>query len=150
VRTYRNVARKYFLNTAKKKSKSGKEIYKANGSQLRYLKRNLQHIKELKAIYETNKLNIPLKKREEAYVEIITLVYEQQSTMHQTKTKSIPDRIINIHQRYVRPIVRGKEGKKVEFGSKLQVSLSYGDRFLDKLSWNNFNEGTCLVTSVEK
>jgi IS5 family transposase len=27
VRTYGNVARKYFLNTAKKKSKSGKEIY---------------------------------------------------------------------------------------------------------------------------
>jgi IS5 family transposase len=126
VRTYRNVARKYFLNTAKKKSKSGKEIYKANGSQLRYLKRNLQHIKELKAIYETNKINIPLKKREEPYVEIITLVYEQQSTMHQTKTKSIPDRIVNIHQRYVRPIVRGKEGKKVEFGSKLQVSSSNG------------------------
>jgi IS5 family transposase len=126
VRTYRNIARKAFLNTAKKKSKTSKEIYKANGSQLRYLKRNLQHIKELKAIYETNKINIPLKKREEPYVEIITLVYEQQSTMHQTKTKSIPDRIVNIHQRYVRPIVRGKEGKKVEFGSKLQVSSSNG------------------------
>ncbi len=70
--------------------------------------------------------------------------------MHQTKTKSIPDRIVSIHQRYVRPIVRGKEGKKVELGSKLQVPLHNGSAFLDKLPWNNFSEGTCLVASVEK
>ena len=117
---------------------------------MRYLKRNLQHIKELKAIYETNKINIPIKKRGAASVAITTLVYEQQSTMHQTKTNSIPDRIVSIHQRYVRPIVRGKEGKKVELGSKLQVPLHNGSAFLDKLSWNNFSEGTCLVASVEK
>ena len=35
VRTYRQLAQKDFLNTAKKKSKSRKEIYRANGSQLR-------------------------------------------------------------------------------------------------------------------
>lgn len=149
VRTYRNIARKDFLNTAKKKSKSSKEIYKANGSQLRYLKRNLAHIKELKAAYVSKDWAIPLKKRAEEYIEVMTIVYEQQSTMHRTKTKSIPHRIVNLHQRYVRPIVRGKEGKKVEFGSKLQVSLSNGFTFLDKLSWDNFNEGTCLMASVE-
>ena len=32
VRTYREIARKYFLNSAKKKRKTAKEIYKANGS----------------------------------------------------------------------------------------------------------------------
>jgi len=37
VRTYRQIARKVFLNTAKKKHKTNKEIYKSNGSQLRYL-----------------------------------------------------------------------------------------------------------------
>jgi len=41
VRTYRQLARKYFLNSAKKKRKTAKEIYKANGSQLRFLRRNL-------------------------------------------------------------------------------------------------------------
>jgi IS5 family transposase len=149
VRTYRNIARKAFLNTAKKKSKTSKEIYKANGSQLRYLKRNLGHINDLKAVYVSNGLVIPLKKRAEEYIAVMTIVYEQQNIMHQTKTKSIPNRIVNLHQRYVRPIVRGKEGKKVEFGSKLQVSLSNGYTFLDKLSWENFNEGTCLISSVE-
>ncbi|MEO6231998.1 MAG: IS5 family transposase [Ferruginibacter sp.] len=149
VRTYRNIARKAFLNTAKKKSKTNKEIYKANGSQLRYLKRNLGHINDLKAAYVSNGLAIPLKQREEEYITVMTIVYEQQSAMHQTRTKSIPNRIVNLHQRYVRPIVRGKEGKKVEFGSKLQVSLSNGYTFLDRLSWDNFNEGSCLMSSVE-
>ena len=37
---------------------------------------------------------------------------------------------------------------KVEFGSKLQVSLVDGYMFIDRLSWDAFNEGTCLQDSV--
>ena len=43
-RTYRIVARKAFLNTAKKKQKSSKVIYKSNGKQLRFLRRNLNPV----------------------------------------------------------------------------------------------------------
>lgn len=150
VRTYRQEARKDFLNTAKKKSKSAKEIYKANGTQLRYLKRNLAHINNLQLAYIEKKKAIPLKERAVEYLEIITLVYVQQNKMYTERVKKIEDRIVNIHQRYVRPIVRGKEGKKVEFGSKLQVSMVKGFAFIDKLSWDNFNEGQCLMDSVEK
>jgi hypothetical protein len=149
VRTYRNLARKDFLTTAKRKAKSSKVIYKANGSQLRYLRRNLQHINQLLEAYQLNKIDIPFDHRDEQYLQIIGTVYDQQYTMHTTKTKSIENRIVNIHQPYVRPIVRGKEGKKVEFGSKLQVSLVNGFAIIDNLSWNNFNEGQFLSTSVE-
>jgi transposase, IS5 family len=38
----------------------------------------------------------------------------------------------------------------VEFGCKLQVSLVNGFTFIDKLSWDNFNEGTELQASVEE
>lgn len=150
VRTYRQIARKDFLNTAKKKHKTHKEIYKANGSQLRYLKRNLQHIALLLTAYEEHKVLIPLTPRQFEYLEVIRTVYTQQQTMHQTRTKSIEDRIVSIHQPHIRPIVRGKEGKKVEFGSKLQVSLVNGFSFIDKLSWDNFNEGGYLMDSVKK
>jgi hypothetical protein len=37
VRTYREVARKDYLNAAKRKMKTSKQIYKANGQQIRYL-----------------------------------------------------------------------------------------------------------------
>jgi hypothetical protein len=77
-------------------------------------------------------------------------VYEQQQQMHLTNTKSIPHRIVNIHQPHVRPIVRGKDKAKVEFGSKLQVSLVDGFTFIDRLDWEAFNEGQCLQQSVER
>jgi len=144
VRTYRNEARIAFLRVVKKKSKSRKEIYKANGQQLRYLRRNLKHLDVLCNAYET----IPLNKKEKVYYETLQQVYEQQSEMHSTRTHSVENRIVNLHQPHVRPIVRGKERNKVEFGSKIQASLSNGFILIDKLSWNNFNEGKSLKESV--
>jgi hypothetical protein len=144
-RTYRNIAQKLFLNTAKKKVKSNKELYKSNGRQLRFLRRNLRHIETLIGAYS----RFPLAHKEQKYLLVIHTVYEQQLEMHRMHTKSIPHRIVNIHQPHVRPIVRGKDKAKVEFGSKLQVSLVGGFTFIDRLSWEAFNEGQCLMASVE-
>jgi len=146
VRTYRNTARKDFLNTAKKKAKTAKVIYKANGSQLRYLKRNLGHIETLLNAYDA----FPLKPKEQKYLMVLHTVYQQQEQMHRSQTKSIENRIVNIHQPHVRPIVRGKDGAKVEFGSKLQVAVVKGFTFIDYLSWDAFNENQYLTHTVEK
>lgn len=145
-RTYRNIAKKTFLNTAKKKAKSNKEIYKANGRQLRFLRRNLSHIDTLIESY----VHLPLKHKELKYLLVIRTVYDQQHLMHTTHTHRVPHRIVNIHQPHVRPIVRGKDSAKVEFGSKLQVCLVNGFTFIDRLSWDAFNEGQCLQDSVEQ
>lgn len=54
---------------------------------------------------------------------------------------------------YVRPIVRGKETKSVEFGAKCNNILIDGISFIEKLSFNAFNEGTRLkhcVTLAQK
>lgn len=150
VRTYREIARKDFLHIAQKKSKSSQAIYKANGSLLRYLKRNLGHIKQLMESYAAAGEKIPWRKKDYNYHEVIEKVYEQQEHMHSHRIHQVENRIVNIHQAHVRPIVRGKEGKKVEFGSKQQTSLVDGFTFLDRLSWDNFNEGTYLRESVEK
>ena len=149
VRTYREIARKDFLNTARKKGKSGKEIYKANGTQIRYLRRNLDHITTLLLAYKQQAVITPLKQKDIDYLYTLELVYHQQHTMHTNNTHQTDNRIVNLHQPHVRPIKRGKEGKKVEFGSKLQVSLVNGFVHLDKLSWDNFNESTTLQASVE-
>jgi transposase, IS5 family len=144
-RTYRQMARKDFLNTAKKKGKAQKIIYKANGSQLRYLKRNLAHIESMLACHD----KFPLKHRDQIYLMVLHTVYGQQEEMHRTNTKRTDDRIVNIHQPHVRPIVRGKDAAKVEFGSKLQVSMIGGFMFIDHLSWDAFNEGQYLPKTIE-
>jgi len=149
-RTYREIAKKKFINLAKKKNKAAKEIYKANGQQIRYLKRNLSYIdRYIKEMRERN-MEIPLKKKHWQYLETIKEVHRQQWEMHCTKTHRIDNRIVNIHQPYVRPIVRGKDSVKVEFGSKLQVTLLNGFSYIDKLSWDPFNEGITLLSAVEQ
>ena len=53
---------------------------------------------------------------------MIRTVYEQQKYMYDNRTHSVPDRIVSVSQPFVRPIVRGKAGKPVEFGAKLDIS----------------------------
>ena len=145
-RTYRKIARKKYLKTAQKKKKTRKEIRKAIRQQLQYLKRNISSIYKLLAQYDS----IPLRKKEYKYLLVIQTLYDQQKYMYDKKVHSVEDRIVSIHQPHVRPIVRGKTNADVEFGAKIQVSLVKGIAFLDKLSWDAFNEGGCLKESVEK
>ena len=58
--------------------------------------------------------------------------------------ESILDRIVSISKLYVRPIVRGKEVKNVEFGAKCNNIQVDGISFIEKLSFNAFNEDTTL------
>ena len=145
-RTYRKVARKRYLKTAQKKNKRRQETRKAIGSQLRFLKRNLNSINRLLNSYST----IPLNPKDYKYLLVITILYQQQKKMYDDKTHSVNDRIVSIHQPHVRPIVRGKTQAKVEFGSKIHVSIVDGISFLDQLSWDAFNEGSHMMEYVEK
>jgi IS5 family transposase len=108
------------------------------------VKRDLKTINNLLSSFVTN----PLKEKDRAYVETIRKILEQQTYMLRTKTHSVPERVVSIHQPHVRPIVRGKEKSKVEFGSKINVSL-VGYAFLGHLSCDAYNEGTHLMESVE-
>jgi hypothetical protein len=144
-RTYRENARKKYLKTAQRKSKTGKIIRKGVGEQLRFLKRNINHIKTLLDQYQ----GIPLEKKELKYLYVIQTLYDQQLKMFTENTKTVAHRIVSIHQPHVRPIVRGKSQAKVEFGSKIHCSMIDGITFLDELSWDAFNEGSHLMDYVE-
>jgi hypothetical protein len=145
-RTYREIARKKYLQTAQKKKRTKKEIRRAIREQLQYVKRNISSIFKLLAQYDT----IPLGEKQYKYLLVIQTLYDQQKHMYDNRVHSVEDRIVSIHQPHVRPIVRGKTNADVEFGAKIQVSLIDGIAFLDELSWNAFNEGGCLIRPVEK
>lgn len=145
-RTDRFEARKLYLRTAQKKKKSKKEIRKAIKKQLTYLRKNVQSINRMLDSYE----EFPLNNHQHRYLLVVTKLYEQQQQMYDEKSHSIDDRIVSIHQPHVRPIVRGKANAHTEFGAKIQVCLMNGFAFLDDLSWDAFNEGNRLISSVEK
>ncbi len=69
--------------------------------------------------------------------------------MFKKKTHQVENRIVSISQPHVRPIVRGKANAATEFGAKVAISLVEGDAFIERLDWNNFNEGGTLKNSVE-
>ena len=71
--------------------------------------------------------------------------------MYETKTHSIPSRIVSISQPHVRPIVRGKASTQTDFGAKLSASVNEdGCVTLDRLSWEAYNESGDLKDQIEK
>jgi len=80
---------------------------------------------------------------------VITEVYRQQQWLFDNNKQSIEDRIVTLSQPHIRPLLRGKAGKSVDFGGKLSGSCFEEYVFLDRMSWDNFNESGDLKAQVE-
>ena len=145
-RTHRKIARKKYLEVAKNRRPSHKKRRKAIGQQLRYVKNNLGHIEQL---IELGASLTCLTKRLYKLLLVIQEVYRQQQEMWEKKEKRVDHRIVSLSQPHVRPIMRGKAGKPTEFGAKIAVSYVEQFIFLDRLSWENFNESQELKAQVE-
>jgi transposase, IS5 family len=145
-RTYRQAARKAYLAVAKQKKPGARKIRKAVGKQLRYLQRNLGHIDRL----VESGLLIHLSKRLYRMLLVIRELYRQQLWMYENNTHSISDRIVSLSQPHVRPIVRGKAKASVEFGAKVSISLVDGFSYVDKISWDAYNESGDLKEQIKR
>ena len=109
-RTYRRIARKKYLNLAKKKKPGRKVLRRGLREQLQYLRRNLKYIERL--ITDVGSAAFPLPHRQQRQYWIIQHVYRQQNEMYRNQEQRCDDRIISIPQPHVRPTVRGKAGKR--------------------------------------
>jgi len=145
-RTYRQTARKDYLSVTKQRKKRKKIIRKAIRSQLNYLGRNLRTLKKL--LDEKGSHTFPLAHKHQKKYWVIQELYRQQKQMYDEKMHKITDRIVSISQPHIRPIVRGKSGKEVEFGAKISVSVVEGYSYLDKLSWDAYNESKDLIVQI--
>ena len=146
-RTYRKRARKEYLKFAKSKKKSKKERIKEVKKQLKYVKRNRSHIETL--IEKGVKLEC-LNRREYRRLLVGAEIYQQQQWMVENRTERIENRIVSVSQPHVRPIVRGKARENTEFGAKISASCFDGYAFVERISWENYNESGDLKMQVEK
>ncbi len=138
-RTYRRVARKEYLNVVKKKKKTKKEIRRGIKIQLNSLKRNFGYIEKMLDLFEGQRF--PLSRKYQCYYWVIQEVCRQQREMFDAHKNRCEDRIVSVHQPYVRPIVRGKSKTPVEFGPKLGLSLDNGYTRINTFSWDAYHEG---------
>lgn len=143
-RTYRQKARRDYLNIAKKKNKSAKVIRKAVGKQLRYIRRDLYTVDTLLQRGKT------LSAWQIERLETIKALYEQQKHMYDNRTHQVENRIVSLGQPWVRPIVRGKAKDKCEFGAKLDISVSDGFVRLEHTSFDAYNESVNLPAIIER
>ena len=145
-RTYREKARKQYLKAAKKKKLSKNKRRNAIRRQLGYINRNL---KSIACLSEKSPLSI-LDRRQYKNLLVIAEVHRQQQWMYSNREHRINDRIVSISQPHVRPIKRGKPGAATEFGAKISVSLINGYSFVDRVSWDSYNESGDLIGQAEK
>jgi hypothetical protein len=144
-RMYSRKAKKEYAKFSRKRKKTKKEIRRAIFKQLRYLRRDLEGISGLVA-----KEKIVLSKKISAELEVIRRVYKQQYQMYKSKTHTVEERIVSLSQPWVRPIVRGKSKTPVEFGAKLDISVSEGFVRLEHASFDAYNESGLLGMEIEK
>ena len=146
-RTYRRTARKQFLTAAKSKRLSRSGWRTAIGKQLRFLRRNFASIRGL-----LSRPGVTLHLLKPALYRALLVAAEidrQQTLMYRERSHRVDDRIVNLAQPHVRPIVRGKAGTPVEFGAKISASTAHGFATLDRLSWSAFNESSDLSLQAE-
>ena len=143
-RIYCKRARKDYLKYTRCRKHTAKMTRKTIGKQLTYLRRDLNAIDGKLSLGK----NLPSRQTER--LGTIRAVYEQQKYMYDNRTHSVPDRIVSVSQPFVRPIVRGKAGKPVEFGAKLDISVVDGWTRLECCSFDAYNEAGNLREMAER
>jgi hypothetical protein len=135
--------RKDYLGYQRNRKKSKRKEKKLRKQLLKYLLRLLEGLQELQKRHEFN-----LSAKERKLISHINQVYSQQHELLYGNKENVKQRIVSLHKPHVRPIIRGKEVKPVEFGAKVHKVQVGGLSFIEHLSYDNFNEGTRLKQSV--
>ena len=139
---YRNVAESY-LSYCKKRKRKASRTKMLRRRMIRLLEKLLIQRDEIHREYGTLlRYTQDYQKR----LSIIRKVLVQEKEMF--VGKKVRDRIVSIDRHYVRPIVRGKETKSVEFGAKVNNIQIDGISFIEHLSFKAFNEGIRLKDCI--
>jgi IS5 family transposase len=132
-----------YLHFQKKRKKGKREEKRLRRGLLAYLGRLLKNLDDLHA-----KRQFRYKGKERKMVETVRKVHAQQRELLYGDKDKVKGRIVSMHKPYVRPIIRGKEIKPVEFGVKVHKVQVSGISFIEYLSYEAYNEGTRLKQSI--
>jgi hypothetical protein len=144
-RNYRQKARREYLAYVKVRKHGAKQTRKAIHKQLCYIWRN---VRSLDFLLSNGADLTTVDSRLYRKWLICREVLRQQQEMYDNRTHRVDSRIVSISQPWVRPIVRGKEGTPVEFGSKVALGLVGGYSFITDMSWENIPEASLLEQAV--
>ncbi|MDO5650036.1 MAG: transposase [Gallicola sp.] len=130
-----------YQKTRKKTRKAEKKLRKRL---LKFLGSLIEQSDKLLATYKVHSLSA---KQTKKYNTVKTL-YSQQFERMYGNAAEVKDRIVSIAKPYIRPIIRGKETRPVEFGAKVNKLQVDGISFIEHLSFDAFNEGVRLKQGI--
>jgi len=132
------------LKYQKSKKKTKRQERKLRKQLLKFLLRLIEQVKEIEQKYQ-----LPLSTSYQLLIKTIVTIYKQQhQKAYGNPNDPIKDRIVSLSKPYIRPIVRGKEVKPVEFGAKVNKLQVDGISFIEHISFDAFNEGTRLQQGI--
>lgn len=133
--------KQHFQSYQKTRKKTKRNEKKLRKRLLKFLFKLLEHLEQLQ-----QKSNLRLSSKQQARWQTVVNIYEQQhGKLYGTEIKN---RIVSLSKPYIRPIVRGKETKTVEFGAKVNVLQVDGINFIEHLSYDAFNESTRFQSGI--
>jgi len=143
-RTYRKKGRVAFLSAIRSRKLSSQKLRRALRYQLGCIRRNQKSIERLMKEVSLEAIG---KRLYRALLVVAELERQQRIlfSLAEGERRSVPDRIVSVWKPHVRPIVRGKAGCPVEFGAKLSISVIDGMSFVDRLSFDAYNECGDLI-----
>lgn len=142
-RSHYEQRRQEFLHYQRSRKKTRRAEKKLLKKLLKFLLRLLQQANDL---CQQRRGRLSLKQARQ--MRTILAVYEQQHSKVYGQVEKIKDRIVSLSKPYIRPIVRGKETKSVEFGAKVNKLQVDGIGFIEHFSYDAFNEGTRLKQAI--
>jgi len=133
-----------YLAFQRRRKRSRKKEKRLRQGLVKFLGRLLERFDQL-----CEQVSVPPKSDHEVTrLKTIRRLYYQQREHVEHPGKKITDRIVSLHKPHVRPIIRGKEIKAVEFGAKVHLLQVNGINFIEHLSYDAFNEGTRLKQTI--
>ena len=132
-----------YLDYQRTKKKTRRKEKRLRKQLLKYLNRLIVSLEQLQAQYKFTCSN-----KEQKKINTIRTIYSQQHQKAYGDGGAVKDRIVSLSKPYIRPIVRGKETKTVEFGAKVNKLQVDGISFIQHFSYDAFNEGTQLQNCI--
>lgn len=143
LRTYRQNARRDYLRVAKTRKPKRQKLRQGIGKQLRYLRRNLRTITDMAQEGLALQALLPTACHPRT-------VSATALDVHVHAPLSSSGQSLGEHQPASCPSHRARQsGAPVEFGAKISISLVHGVSFVDRISWEAYNESVDLVEQIE-
>lgn len=142
-RMYKREAKHCWTSFSRHPKQQRGGFHKQVKAQLQYVRRDLRYINEFIDQGAT------LPDEQAIRLGVIRILFDQQWYMYTHKTHHVEDRIVSLQQPYIRPIQRGKANAKVEFGAKIDCSLSEGVVDIERFNFTAFSEGQDFAETLD-